>query len=456
MGQKIAFATANQNWEAKPEGWGWRYDNSTSPPTKIPGTQGDYDWLNFRVKNSCFNGFPFPILETYWSYKDQVEKPVTVWDGLSKAPDDNINFGTPLVGPGTLWCLEFNNLEDLFQYYWRVKKIELTSGSVKSECRGYYWRMENYSSIEYNASNENPKLSFTRNENPVLHKEWSVSSGFRVSAAVGRNEAYIPEDDSICPTDNFLPNDVTKGPYPFLEKEYYRSEFSDCVYGEVGRSMDYEGIIYNEYPSKSSSDQFCECQYDQGGGRLVIGDIPYNPFNYPVYKVGGKYYAQLCFRISLSHQGSIESETQIGGFSGPRSDREFPNHENPLTPGTFDCIDDICGDLGEEEVRDLLSGYGLYGYQDWRSRLRVEKKIININYMALGRQIATAKWPILTMANWWGTSGEDGDGWNSAEVTISDDFTFETVEYYEYANSDGQPIYDKTNGAQLRDPVTGQ
>ena len=451
MGQKIAFATANQNWEAKPEGWGWRYDYSTSPPTKIPGTQGDYDWLNLRVKNSCFNGFPFPILETYWSYTGQVEKPVTVWNGLSKAPDDNINFGTTLVGPGTPWCLEFNNLEDLFQYYWRVQKIELTSGSVKSECQGYYWAMETSSSIEYNA-NENPKLSSAKNANPVLHKEWGGSSGFRVSAVVGSNDADFPDNDEDCPTDNFLPNVVTKDPSNYLIKEYYVSE-QGCVFGTVGRSMNYEGITYNEYPQLNPDN--CECQYDQSSGEIIIHTSA-NPFNTPVYKVGGKYYAVLNFHISLDHRASIESKTAIGVFAGPSTERALSGVENPLTTGTFECDSDNC-DLEYGERGYLMSAYdGAGHYYDNLPNLKLEKKLININYMALGRQIATAKLPILTVANWYGVPGGDGDGWNSAEVTISDNFTFEAVEYYEYGDGNGNPIYNKDTGAQLRDPVTGE
>ena len=473
MGQKIAFATANQNWEANPQGWGWIYDYSTSPPTTIPGTQGDYDWLNLRVKNSCFNGFPFPILETYWSYTEQVEKPVTVWDGLSKAPDDNINFGTALVGPGTPWCLEFNNLEDLFQYYWRVKKVELKSGSVKSEGGGGYNMMNSYS-LEYNASNENPKLSSARDENPVLHRGLVSEKGFTVYAELGENRGgpwKSTEDD--CP-DDWAPNVQNKNetssgtssetsPTAKILKDFQSSKPSWQAWevsGETGPSINYEGIIYSvaEQPEKLSCDCFGNC-WDFSSGALSVS-FSNRSFYYPVYKVGEKYYARLVFDIGLRQDGSHNTEAYTVMFSGPPSHRELLDGASPLTPGTLNVGWEDCDLEGPRNAFEAFhDGYGGYSSEDDDICVpsgKLEKKIINVNFMAFDRQIATAKVAILIVELWEKNPNQNPDPEIFSQVTISDNFTFEAVEYYEYANSAGQPIWDKNTGAQLRDPVTGE
>ena len=89
-------------------------------------------------------------------------------------------------------------------------------------------------------------------------------------------------------------------------------------------------------------------------------------------------------------------------------------------------------------------------------------KEIPIRYLdKSGKVLATTK--VWAHASWldygWDYDTERGVGGEAGTITATcsiNSVDLQAFEYNEYANSDGQPIYDKTTGAQLRDPVTGQ
>ena len=457
-----AFATANNTPPPKPNNWhNGLYDRSVSPPVPIVGTQGDYVWQKIILKNSAFNGFPFPILENYWDYESQSFKPITVWDGASNikdrpvVTDNEVGDFPTVVGPGTPYCVEFNSFEDIFDYYWRVAGLELTSGRVSSEASnvGYgYWspHSSRTTSITLDAS-QYPIRGIRRPQNIMGSTSFPtpiVPGGYCSYINASNNVVFPDYENEICGTDNW---DTNYGGY------------SDCGSVSGGFSI-HNDFIKQDAPDQSfptasftghdPGDNCYQVNWDDTWGSGGIG-VPYIHFNPGIAKVNGKYYARLGDGPGLEHKAGMERHSFVKtAFFGRNTTviaDDFPSGLNLIQPtglieGSYLYGSQYSDDIEHQRFYFIAYSYGLSDFLNdlaaWGA-FKGQLKTVTFNFNAFGKQIATARVPFLVLTA--GHSGAD------ANPQISDTFTINAFKYFIYTNSKGEQVYNTETGEQIND-----
>jgi hypothetical protein len=485
MGQKIAFATTNwKNRPGKPDG----------------KTQAEWD----AEGSSCFNGFPFAIVKSSDSF------PVELWDGAVEPIQIDDEDGEPfspgeiyrnsfpariqqnpdatLVGDGTDYNLIIEGtgeeaIANLFEIVWKIKSYQMESGFSfsASQIDGYqYFGGKVDASVTFTASDTSLLPIDSTNGDQIYlpnlsDEEGSYNKDTGLFLRIGVN---FPEDSSdLEPPTNYVieltpSTDVSLGSGRRSASFLAESENSMLGLGKISFNQNgWSGYVDGMYDSGVS--EF---------GHVTAG-VSYNNrlvtlFNDRKTYVGdeGVGSVQKTVPKVIEHEGKLYCN--IGSF-------EF-SYRPPYVLGEFNPTPMVFGQIpiAFELLFDFLA-YGYYRYSPYifitpdqgikqnfdyypleeYADSEMGRPGFNLKYFGelpvrylnkTGKVLATCKlWVYGQWLNYGLPSGagEAGDISFNFNVPV---VNLQAFEYNEYANSDGQPIWDKTTGAMLRDPITGQ
>jgi hypothetical protein len=455
MGQKIAFATTHKDLGPKPQGFSVLepsvYQNpncaaiagfgpcSEDYPTGggyRPGTQEEWT-ESILSQNSKFSGFPFEVPETgevwnqsfvsigspinggtYYSDLNEIFIKGAV-DGKEKYKSNPSNV---LVGPGTSYVGPFS-LAEAVAMYWRVKKWSIGSmsatanASAVSEDNGWHGNAD-CDGITVNATMPPVGNNTFSVNGPTLIDEKSLittPSLFRTSkggtmqatknspgGCGGDPEGAIGQGGTECYQ------------YGFCEE----SEFSESP-GYAGAGASFE--VTNKVVKVPGTDDY----YIQilasivAGAAINVEQANANP-------------AEVTEAASLEMPAGL-SFRETCDFSGQRQVLLTSPY-----PGSVTLLDDD-GCQGLITIQNAASSIG--GQLTITLPSPFSRQII-VPLYGERRTYRSGYWML-------------GD-WNTTiNASIGGGFSVQPLEYWEYDDGNGNPIYDKDTGAELRDPVTG-
>jgi hypothetical protein len=429
MGEKIAFATAS-------------YDL----PKPVGSNMTDAEYLNEIVlpQNSCFSGFPHPV-----PYNGEV------WDGtfedLGGANDPGDDFvldpggyipnyqpkknnpDSILVGPGTNFVGPFT-IQEAVAIFWRTKKWSIAANGQASEsffptvyrddsgppnftprewspfpdpCNGITSSASVGSLNAGETTFYNPGSNTAQKESEIISKEKIVSHNGK--SAVG--------DTSDC-----------FGFYGYAAHANFGVRFSTPSYQlftNLGGSRVY-GPFFNMVMVQGTQDYYIK--FDFSVVAYTSNDWPGPAYRYWI-GYGNK-------RVSLSLEkpaGFVSTNYTRAPWSYSREWKDFPQSgDNFVYPDSL------------EQALHTASSSGV-------------QAILNFTVPSSNRILQV---PIYGYSNSWTYGGNYTSG-NLVIYTSTSTASIESVdigplEYWEYDDGNGNPIYDKDTGEMLRDPVTGE
>jgi len=449
MGEKIAFATAS-------------YDL----PKPVGSNMTDAEYLNKIVlpQNSCFSGFPHPV-----SYNGEV------WDGtfedLGGAIDTFEDIGglsnswqteaggyipnykpkknnpdSILVGPGTNFVGPFT-IQEAVAIFWRTKKWSIAANGQASE---------SFFLTEYRDDSGPP--NFTPREygpfpNPCngITSSASVGSlnagettfynpGWGSYTTAGKESEIISKEKLASSNGKSAVGDTSDcfGFFGYAAQANFGVGFSTPSYQlfrNLGGSREY-GPFFNMVVVQGTQDYYIKFDF-------IVEAFTSNDWPGPAYRYWDGYSSKRV-RLSLEKPAGAVFTTRRQVYS-----TQYPSLWNwvyrrdwkdfPQSGDNFAFPDAL------EQGLDTASSSGV-------------QAILNFTVPSSNRILQV---PIYGYYYSWTYGYNNYTSGNQVIYTSTSSASIESVdigplEYWEYDDGNGNPIYDKDTGEMLRDPVTGE
>ena len=409
MGKKVAFATTN--WKGRPN----------KPSGK---TQAEWD----AKSSSGFSGFPMRIV----SYQENGD-PIELYDGSSDIPFSDFNdlsLDAPkFYGPGTDYPIGFT-IDELVKLVWRIKKLQIDVNCAFTD------------NLSYQIDDSDSGCRYVVDQSPPVN--CSLSSSLLSSQEIydlnfagfyDSNYNYYDMYSDKCEHNDLIDNhneeiNIFSPDSRFLHNTFLgviRPIALDSSSIPISETYNSNCLAENEFLTTSNSGGFT---------RLVAQDCEGSPGPLPIKWVSYRWvYHEIFFRL--------HKEKPIVKPVG--SELLYPN---------------IHFSIG---LSASIVPYQSYDRTTCTITNRKGTVVIAPNYRVGTGYVPTNSGSILdkSFPMYKNLETESIDGSVQYELygtlpSLSNfSLSISAKEYWEYDDGNGNPIYDTSTGAQLRDPITG-